>query len=88
MLGNASKAVIVVSACMFGLLHGFVYFRGVAGSTTIALVASTLVLGWIAATVRQRFDSLMPAIFVHVVYNLTGIFFGFVAWPILTHLKA
>ena len=84
-LGKSRKGVVVASASVFGLLHAFVYFRGVAGSTTLALVVSTFLLGYLAALMRQRYDSVLPAMVVHVVYNVTAILWGATISFIVTH---
>jgi len=70
--------VVLASALLFAAMHVPLLWSGagVIGAGTI--VAATFLLGWAAAEIRLRTDSLFHAIGVHIVGNIAAVPFGII----------
>jgi len=71
---------MLVSALFFGAMHlGLVAVGGPVGGLTI--VISAIILGLVAGYYRETSGSLLPAIIVHMLFNIWGSIIGFlVEW--------
>ena len=70
------SAIIASSAILFGSMHLSLLWVGADLWTVAIVVVATTLLGWAAAVARQRSGSLMPAILVHVLFNVGGFVAG------------
>ncbi len=64
------------SALLFGALHWSMLAARVDLASTLVVVASTSVLGLLAAWARSASGSLYPAVAAHVAFNLGGLLGG------------
>lgn len=61
---------VVVSALAFGAMHlGLI---GRIGPAAIPIILMTIFLGFVAAHYREKTGSLVPAILVHMLFNMGG----------------
>jgi membrane protease YdiL (CAAX protease family) len=63
---------VVVGAVLFGTTHIMLLTLGATGVYVGLVVGSAIVLGLVAGYWRERTGSLVPAILVHVLFNVTG----------------
>lgn len=76
-LGIGSRTlVILLSAATFAFLHFFWLLRGSPLSTTTMLVCATFLSGLFFARSRDRSGSVVPAMLLHAIYNLTAVLFA------------
>lgn len=68
--------VLLPSAALFGGMHLTLLTAGAGAGTTALIVTFAFILGYIAALVRGKFDSLYPAIATHVAFNVGGVIGG------------
>lgn len=73
--GRFSPAVIL-AAILFGSMHLSLFARGVDVVTASTIVCSTTLLGLVAVWLREKHRGLLPAIAVHVCFNVGGMFGG------------
>ncbi len=71
-LGRVSIPAIT-SGLLFGSLHLSIYFGGSDVLTTVIVVTYTTILGIVAGHLFEKYDSIVPAIIVHVAANVGGI---------------
>jgi membrane protease YdiL (CAAX protease family) len=64
---------IVSSAVLFAALHGPLMWSPLGVKGGLAIVPSTLGVGWACAVLRARSRSLLPAIACHVIGNVAGV---------------
>ncbi len=76
---NAGQVAVPVSAVVFAAMHAPLIWLGAGAVGGGTIVAGTLVLGWAAAELRARTDSLAHAIGVHVFGNVAAVPFGILA---------
>jgi membrane protease YdiL (CAAX protease family) len=62
----------ITSGLLFGSLHLSVYFGGSDTLTTAIIVFYTTILGIVAGHLFEKYNSLVPAILVHVAANVGG----------------
>lgn len=62
----------LTSGLLFGAMHLSTYFAGSDALTTIIVMSSTFVLGVTAGHLVDKSESILPAIIVHIGYNLGG----------------
>jgi membrane protease YdiL (CAAX protease family) len=74
---------ILGSATLFAAVHLFV---GGGPVGTAATVTGAFLSGLIAARLRQQSRSLLPAISVHVTYNITGLFLATPVYSLLANI--
>jgi membrane protease YdiL (CAAX protease family) len=74
---------VVVGAVLFGATHTMLLTLGATGIYVGLVVGSAVVLGLVAGYWRERTGSLVPAILVHVLFNVTGEASDWV-WDLLT----
>jgi membrane protease YdiL (CAAX protease family) len=75
-IGNAERIAVPVSAAFFAGMHVPLIWMGAGAVGGGIIVAATLVVGWAAAELRARTDSLAHAIGVHIFANVAGVPFG------------
>jgi membrane protease YdiL (CAAX protease family) len=75
-VGNAGRIAVPVSAAFFAGMHVPLMWMGAGAVGGGIIVAATLVVGWAAAELRARTDSLAHAIGVHVFGNVAAVPFG------------
>jgi membrane protease YdiL (CAAX protease family) len=64
---------IVSSAVLFAAMHGPLMRSPLGVKGGLAIVLSTLGVGWACAVLRARSKSLLPAIACHVIGNVAGV---------------
>lgn len=74
---------VVAGAVLFGATHVMLLTLGASGIYVGLVVGSAIVLGLVAGYWRERTGSLVPAILVHVLFNVTGEASDWV-WGLLT----
>jgi membrane protease YdiL (CAAX protease family) len=78
-IGAATQnAVIASSAILFGSMHLSLLWTGTDLWTVVIIVTLTTLLGWAAAAARHKSGSLIPAILVHVLFNIGGFVAGLI----------
>lgn len=76
--GKSVTSSVLASGLLFGTLHLSLIFRGVDWWTVAIVFLGTTLLGLLAAHLRERYESLLPAIFAHVAFNVGGTFVGII----------
>jgi membrane protease YdiL (CAAX protease family) len=66
------SAPVVLAALFFALMHLPLIMLGVSPGALVILLPTAFLLGWIAGYVRERTGSVVPAILVHAVFNVSG----------------
>lgn len=77
----------VLSGLVFGAMHVSLFVKGVDAITASVIVLAATTLGLYAGVLRERFNSIQPAVAVHVAFNVGGAFGGalyVIAWRITT----
>jgi len=69
---------VLVGALFFASMHIMLLTMGIATFTVITIVLFALILGIIAGYHREKTGSIIPAIIVHILFNLGGSFTGFI----------
>lgn len=70
--------VVLASPLLFAAMHIPLLWSGAGAIGGGTIVAATFVLGWAAAEIRLRTDSLLHAIGVHIVGNIAAVPFGII----------
>jgi len=73
---------VLTTALLFGLMHATLFFK-TDGLTAVIIMIMTFLLGIIAGVLRQKFNSLLPAIYSHICFNIGGLLGGIIASIIL-----
>lgn len=73
---GAALGRLLPSALLFGALHLVMLSAGIERRAVAAIVASTALLGLLAAWARATTGSLWPAIAAHVAFNVGGVVGG------------
>jgi len=76
--GKKVTSSVLASGLLFGTLHLSLIFHGVDWWTVAIVFLGTSLLGLIAAHLRERYESLLPAIFAHVAFNVGGTLVGII----------
>jgi membrane protease YdiL (CAAX protease family) len=63
---------VVVAAVLFGLMHIPLLTLGAETGFVWGVVISAMVLGLVAGSLRQQSGSLVPAVVVHLLFNVVG----------------
>jgi membrane protease YdiL (CAAX protease family) len=79
------KQIILFSALAFAALHGFYLLRGAELRLVIWLVILSFPLGLVAASLREKCQSLIPPILAHAFYNFYGILLSRLIAYIIAH---
>jgi len=69
---------VLVSGIFFGLLHLMLLSMGTAPARVIVIVVFAISLGLIAGYYREKTGSLVPAILVHALFNISGTVVGLI----------
>lgn len=77
------KTAVLASGLLFGSLHFSLFFKGEDVLTGIIIVVFTSLLGLLAASYRDRYQSLVPAFVTHVAYNV-GATFASIIFTVIT----
>jgi len=64
---------VLVSAVFFGLMHLVQMIEGVGSATVLYTIMSAVILGIIAGYYREKTGSIIPAIVVHMLFNVWGV---------------
>lgn len=67
------RGPVIASALLFGAMHAPLIWRGAGVVGGLILVATTTIVGYVAASMRQRSGSVHPAIALHVAANVCAI---------------
>ena len=70
---------VLVSAAVFGLMHLSLLSTGSPFAPVLAVVVFAFCLGLIAGYYREKTASLLPAIVVHSLFNISGSLIGWIA---------
>ena len=62
----------LVSAAIFGAMHVSLFFKGVDALTAGTVVVSATALGLWAGVLRERYNSIAPAVAAHIGFNVGG----------------
>jgi membrane protease YdiL (CAAX protease family) len=76
--GRRISLAVLTSALLFGLLHLAQGAMGAGGYQVLVIVLFAFVLGLVAGYCRERTESLVPAIVVHMFANVGGSLAGYV----------
>lgn len=71
-LGVRLSLPLVTAAILFGAMHIMLLTTGADGLLVGGVVGSAIVLGLVAGYYRERTGSLLPAILVHMLFNVCG----------------
>ena len=63
---------VVISGLFFGVMHLMLLTTGMNIYMVFAVFVSTCVLGFIAGYCREKTESIIPAVVVHMMFNITG----------------
>ena len=63
---------ILISAIFFGAMHIMLLTTGMNAYMVFAVVITCFILGFLAGYTREKTGSLIPAIIVHMVFNISG----------------
>ena len=68
---------VLVAALFFGAMHLGLLTLGLDGFSVLAIVISAFIMGIIAGYYREKTESIVPAILIHMVFNISGSIIGF-----------
>jgi len=68
---------VLVAALFFGFMHLGLLTMGASGFTVFVIVLSAIILGVIAGYYREKTGSIVPAIVIHMLFNICGTLMGF-----------
>ena len=71
-LGVRLSLPVVTAAVLFGAIHIMLLTTGANGAFVGGVVGAAVVLGLVAGYFREKTGSLLPAILVHVLFNVAG----------------
>ncbi|HET7434745.1 MAG TPA: CPBP family intramembrane glutamic endopeptidase [Thermoanaerobaculia bacterium] len=74
--GVDMRTAIIASGLLFGSMHLSLLVAGIPPPSVAILVTFTATLGLLCAYLRATRDSLLPAIYAHIAFNLGGAFAG------------
>lgn len=69
---------VLVAALFFGAMHIALLTVGLDGFSVGAIVISAFIMGIIAGYYREKTGSIIPAIIIHMLFNITGTIIGFI----------
>jgi membrane protease YdiL (CAAX protease family) len=74
---------VTFSALFFGIIHLPLIFLGADFITVCVIFLMTITLGFFAATLREKYKSILPSIGIHVATNIGGTMLGPIIYAIL-----
>ncbi len=74
---------IVFSAIFFGIIHLPLIFLGADLITVSVVFLMTITLGFFAASLREKYNSVLPSIGIHITTNIGGTMLGPIVYAIL-----
>ncbi len=74
---------VIFSAIFFGLIHIPLFFFGADLITVGVIFAMTVTLGFFAASFREKHQSILPSIGIHMATNIGGTMVGPIVYAIL-----
>lgn len=78
-ISTSTRYAAHLSALLFASIHLSLFAAGVEPRAVAILFVATLLLGFLAGKFRQESQSLLPAIAVHIAFNVGGVFGGIVS---------
>jgi membrane protease YdiL (CAAX protease family) len=63
---------VITAAVLFGTMHIMLFTVGAETALVTATVAAAIILGLVAGYYRERTGSLVPAILIHMLFNMYG----------------
>jgi hypothetical protein len=69
---------VLFAALFFGAMHIALLTTGLDSFSVWAIVISAFIMGIIAGYYREKTESLIPAILIHMLFNISGSIMGFV----------
>jgi membrane protease YdiL (CAAX protease family) len=67
---------VLVAALFFGAMHIALLTTGLDTFSVLAIVVSAFIMGIIAGHYREKTQSLIPAIIIHMLFNISGTIIG------------
>ncbi|MDH4222517.1 MAG: CPBP family intramembrane metalloprotease, partial [candidate division Zixibacteria bacterium] len=67
---------VIVSALFFGFMHMGLITMGANTITMLIVILSAVILGIIAGYYREKTESIIPAIIIHMLFNVWGTIIG------------
>jgi len=67
---------VLIAALFFGLMHLGLLTMGASGSAVFVIALSGIILGVIAGYYREKTGSIVPAIVIHMLFNICGTVMG------------
>ena len=67
---------VLVAALFFGFMHLGLLTMGASGPAVFVIVLSAIILGVIAGYYREKTGSIVPAIVIHMLFNICGTLMG------------
>lgn len=78
-VASRTKHAALLSAFLFATLHLGLIMKGIEPFVVAVLFIATFLLGWAAGRFREKSGSLLPAIAVHIAFNVGGVIGGIVS---------
>lgn len=75
-VASRTKHAALLSALLFATLHLGLILKGIDPFAVTVLFIATFLLGWAAGRFREQSGSLLPAIAVHIAFNVGGVIGG------------
>ena len=69
---------ILFAALFFGAMHLGLFMAGLDSFSVWVIVVSAFIMGIIAGYYREKTQSLIPAIIIHMLFNISGTIIGFI----------
>ncbi|MGB2697296.1 MAG: CPBP family intramembrane glutamic endopeptidase [Candidatus Zixiibacteriota bacterium] len=69
---------VLFAALFFGAMHLPLLMTGLDSFSVFSIVISAFIMGIIAGYYREKTQSLIPAIIIHMLFNITGTIIGFI----------
>ncbi len=69
---------VLVAALFFGAMHLGLLTTGLDTFSVFAIVVSAFIMGIIAGYYREKTGNIIPAIIIHMLFNITGTMIGFI----------
>ena len=69
---------VFISALLFGFMHLGLLMTGLDGFSVVMIASSAFLLGLVAGHYREKTESIVPAIIIHMLFNISGSITGLI----------
>lgn len=69
---------VFISALFFGFMHLGLLMTGLDGFSVVMIASSAFLLGLVAGHYREKTESIIPAIIIHMLFNISGSITGLI----------